>query len=322
MKKIHLTAYAFVFLLSMMAFYQCTNDDGLYNPNNGGDQYTFENFAELHDSISSDTIKFQITDPSSDTTLTGEKGIRLVFPANSCSIGSGGTAVAPYTVELIEIFKRGEMIAQNIQTYSDHDPLVSGGMFWVRVTDSNGAELLLNGVQAILPKQTDATGYETSMQYFTGNNQTAPSGPVLSWGPGNSDLSFDEEAGANGEYTIWSIMGGWSNCDAFYNLTDSGATQFKVKVSNALDYTNTKVFFALNDFSTVAALTTIDGDALKTYEESIPMGASGKLIAISLIDDKLYFASQEVTIAGNDSFEMEVQEGTVAQLETLLATLD
>lgn len=300
-------------LLTTFAFYQCTNDEGLFTPIFEAD---FANFDELHDTIDSDTVFLQIEDPSVETTLEGPQGIRLVFPAYT------GTAPAPFDVELIEIFRRGDMIAQNIQTFADDAPLVSGGMFWYRVKDANGVELNLSGVSAILPRQTDAAGYENSMEYFLGESQTAPSGPVLSWGTGNSDLSFDEDAGTNGEYTIWSVVGGWSNCDAFYDLLTEGATQFSVNVTNANDYTNTKVFFALDNFSTVAALTTEEGDALKTYDESIPMGATGTIIAIALVDGYLQFASQQVTIAGDDTFTLEVQPGSVADLETLLSSLD
>jgi hypothetical protein len=321
MKKMKPAWIVGIFLLSIFTFYQCTNNEELFTPGSG--IADFANLQEVHDSLTqNDTVALQILNPDIENELEGPQGIRLVFPANSCTNPSGDDPVAPFKVQLIEIFKRGDMIRHNTQTFATEDALVSGGMFWVKVTDANGAELELNGVQAILPRQTDAAGYEEDMEYFTGVDQTTPSGPVLSWGAGESDLTFDEDAGTNGEYTIWSILGGWSNCDAFYELLDEDATQFSVRVTNALDYTNTQVFFALNDFSTVAALTTVDVDALTTYQTSIPMGAAGKLIAISLIDGQLYFASQDVTIAGDDMFEMEVQPGTLDELNTLLSTLN
>lgn len=320
-KKLNPAVFIAVIMTSVFCFYQCTNNEDLFTPGIGVADFT--NLQEVHDSLTqNDTVQLQILDPTIENILEGPGGIRLVFPANSCTISGGGTPVPPFTVDLIEIFKRGEMIKHNIQTFAAEDPLVSGGMFWLRVTDANGTELGLNGVQAILPRQTDADGYENDMQYFTGTNQMTPSGPVLSWGLGDSEVTFDEDAGTNGEYTIWNIVGGWSNCDAFYNLVDEDATQFSVKVSNALDYTNTQVFFALTDFTTVAALTTVELDALKTYTASIPSGATGKIIAISLVDGELNFASQDVTIAGNDLFELEVAPGTIEQLSTLLESLD
>src|SRR5690606_7487995 len=167
MRKFKPVTFVVALFISTFTFYQCTNDEGLFTPIFDID---FASFEELHDSISSDTVRFQILTAAADTTLEGPQGIRLVFPLNSLS-GGGGTSVPPYDVELIEIFTRGDMIAQNIQTFADDAPLVSGGMFWLRVTDANGSVQNLNGVQAILPRQTDADTYETSMQYFIGENQ-------------------------------------------------------------------------------------------------------------------------------------------------------
>ena len=117
-------------------------------------------------------------------------------------------------------------------------------------------------------------------------------------------------------------MGGWSNCDAFYDLLSGDVTQFSVRVPNAPDFANTQVFFAMTDFSTVAALTTVAGDALTTYTGSIPTGATGKIIAISLVEGSLQIGSQDVTIAGDDSFDLVVAPATIQDLQTLLAGLN
>ena len=321
MKKRNPITMAIVLIISMFSFYQCTHDEELFA--GFPVEFDFQNLQEVHDTMTlSDTVQLIITDPSVENILEGPKGIRLVFPENACTLPGGGAATAPFNISLIEIFTRGDMIKHNIQTFAAEDPLVSGGMFWLRVTDASGTELALNGVQAILPYQTDAAGYENSMQYFIGNTQQAPSGPVISWGTGNSELTFDEAAGTNGEFTIWNVMGGWSNCDAFYELIEGESTQFSVRVPNAPDFTNTQVFFALNDFTTVAALTTVQTDALATYTGSIPTGAQGKIIAISLVEGALHFASQDVTITGDDVFDLPVAPGSIQDLQALLSSLN
>ncbi|MFA7686342.1 MAG: hypothetical protein WCY25_00595 [Moheibacter sp.] len=307
--------------VSTFAFYQCTNDEGLFTPIFDLD---FATLDELHDSISSDTVRFQVLTSEADTILEGPQGIRLVFPLNSIgSGGSGGSSVPPYDVELIEIFRRGEMIAQNIQSFENDNPLVSGGMFWLRVTDANGNLQNLNGVQAILPRQTDADSYEDEMVYFTDETQTTPSGSVLSWGiNADGEVSYDAGAGDNGEYTMYDILNGWNHSAAIVDLIPSESTQFSVKVPNVEDYSDTEVFFAWGEFTTVAALTNLSGDALNTYTGSIPTGTTGTIIAISLVEGSLYFASQSVTVAGDDVFTLQVAPGTVPQLETVLASLD
>lgn len=321
MKKMNPITMAVILIVSMFSFYQCTHNEDLFS--GFPTEMDFQNLQEVHDTMTlSDTVQLVITDPTIENILEGPKGIRLIFPENSCTLPGGGAATAPFNVSLIEIFKRGDMIKHNIQTFAAEAPLVSGGMFWLRVTDANGTELALNGVQAILPYQTDAVGYENSMQYFVGTSQQAPSGPVISWGIGESEVSFDAAAGTNGEFTIWNIVGGWSNCDAFYELIEGESTQFSVRVPNAPDFTNTQVFFALNDFTTVAALTTVQVDALTTYTGSIPTGAQGKIIAISLVEGALHFATQDVTITGDNVFDLPVAPGSVTDLQNLLNSIN
>lgn len=320
------TARSFqIFILALLAslfLYQCTNDEGTHN---GfiNDSYLFADLEEVQDSLTeNDTIAFEILSNENDTMLISPGGIRLYFPAGCIGGGNPSTSVPPYSVKLIEIFERGKMIAHNIQTFEGQHPLVSAGMFWLQVKDATGAVMQLNGVQAIIPYQTDATGYEYSMQYFSGTTQNTPSGPVISWGVGQAEVSFDEGAEPNGEFTIWNILGGWSNCDAFMNFTGSDATQFSVKVTNVANYSDTRIFFALDEFTTVAALTTLEGDRLKTYDASIPMNATGKIIAISIIDDVLSFGSQNITVTGDEIFELTVAPGTIEDLSALLENLD
>ncbi|MFV0305021.1 MAG: hypothetical protein ACK5IC_06040 [Moheibacter sp.] len=322
MKKLNSVIVSAIFIASAFSFYQCTNDEELFD--GFETEPEFYSLQEVHESLTqNDTIEFSITDPTVDNELEGAQGVRVFFPANAFVDDEGNTITeGPLTVKLIEVFKRGDMIRHNIQTYASEDPLVSGGMFWLAVSDANGDEVAFSGTEATLPYQTDATGYEYAMQYFTGTTQTAPSGPVISWGVNQAEFLFDESAGENGEFTIWEILGGWSNCDAFYDLLTDGATQFSVKVTNVVDYTNTQIFFALDDFSTIASLNTVDGDALVTYTESIPVGATGKIIAISLVDGELQLASQDVTIAGDDVFELQVQSATIIDLESLLTSID
>jgi hypothetical protein len=308
-------------LLSLLTI-QCSNDEGLYQEL-FDDPIVFSSLDEVQDSLTkNDTINFEILSNESDTTLIGLGGIRLTFPAGCIGGGNPSSAVPPFSVKLIEVFKRFQMISHSIQTFEGQNTLVSGGMFWLEVRDANNNIMSLNGVRADVPYKTDASGFENSMLYFTGTTQTSPAGPIISWGPTQTEIGFDASAGDNGEFTIWNILGGWSNCDAYMNIAGSDATQFTAKVTNVADYSNTKIFMTLDNLTTVAALTTLEGDKLKTYEASIPMGASGKIIAISLVDNVLSFAKQDITISGDDHFDLTVAPGTLEELQALLETID
>ena len=70
-------------------------------------------------------------------------------------------------------------------------------------------------------------------------------------------------------------------------------------------------------------LTTVnDTPALETYAESIPTGLNGTLIGIIIDDDNyLSFGSLPITVAGDDSFNINVDYGTEAELVALIESL-
>jgi hypothetical protein len=62
--------------------------------------------------------------------------------------------------------------------------------------------------------------------------------------------------------------------------------------------------------------------ALETYDESIPTGLDGTLIGINIDDNNyLSFGSLPITIAGDDSFNINVNYGTEAELVELIESL-
>ena len=56
--------------------------------------------------------------------------------------------------------------------------------------------------------------------------------------------------------------------------------------------------------------------------KTIPLGVTGKLVGIALIEGKLNFGIQDVTINGDDEFTMSLEQGTIEELQTLLNTLN
>ena len=70
-------------------------------------------------------------------------------------------------------------------------------------------------------------------------------------------------------------------------------------------------------------LTTINSTpALATYLGSIPTGLNGTLLAIHIDDDNyLNFGVLPITVAGDDSFNIDVDYGTEAELVALVESL-
>src|SRR5690606_32119418 len=107
MKKMNPIAMAVVLIHSMASFYQCTHDEELF----AGFPvvHDFQNLQQLHDTLTlNDTVGLSISDPTIENIIQGAQGTKLIIPANSLTLPGGGEATPPFTVSMLEIFKRGD----------------------------------------------------------------------------------------------------------------------------------------------------------------------------------------------------------------------
>jgi hypothetical protein len=326
MKFTNKIAYSISVLFLSLFILQCSNDEGLFQENID-DPILYSSLEELQDSLlENDTINFEIPTDETDTTFTTPGGIRLIFPPNSIIPGGGGggggtgTPVPPYTVNVIEIFKRGDFVRNYTQTYENEFPLVSGGAFKVQVRDSNGNLVGIENVQAYVPYKTDATGYTNTMKAFEFVGIPILAGSINNSSEIQTPIVFDPNAGPTGEFYHANILSSWNHIGNRLNMTES--TQFTVNVTNVPDYLDTRIFFVMDDFTMISGIYTPDGNQLTTQLASVPKNATGKLIAFSLIEDQLYFTSKDVTIHGDDHFDLSVEPGTIEDLSNLLDTMD
>lgn len=319
MKKMKSLGVLAIVSIFMIGFYHCTSDEAIFS--GFPTEWDYNNLQEVHDAMNvSDTVLLTIADPTIDNILTGPKGTKLFFPENSATLSGGGEALAPFAIQLIEIYKRGDMISHSIQTYDGQSPLVSAGIIWLEGTDANGDQLVFDGVQAIMPYSTDANGYQDAMTHFIGFSQMAPSGPVMSWTGGQDVVPFDAD---ENEFTIEDVKSDWNHAAALYDFDEGDEkTQFSVQMFGVQEFGFAEVYFASDDFTTVTALTNVSEGKLGTHAESIPLGVSGKLVGVALIEGKLNFDIQDVTINGDDEFTMNLSQGTVEQLKALLSGMN
>lgn len=318
MKKMKSVALATIFSMAAISFYQCTNDEDLFK----GFEHEpdFHTLQEVHDLLNvSDTTEISVSDVTAVNIFNGPKGTRLTIPENAIKLVSGGDPVTPIKLKMVEVYKGGEIISHNMQTFKNQSAMVSGGIFWLGGTDATGNEVKVEGAQAILPYKTKADGYQEDMAFHTGQIQTKPSGNVNSWtAAGGGEVTFDPDAGTNGEFTIEGIGTGWNASLSGYDFGEEAGTQFSVQVSNSTNLEKTEVFFVSSDYTFVAALTNVENGILSTQSASIPNGMSGKLVAVALIDGKLNFGSQDVVVNGGDLFSIGVNEGDLTALNALL----
>lgn len=317
----------FAFILTLLLTFQsCTESELIVHQ----DEPTptspeiFDRLAELihHEKVPTDTLSFLTAE---NDTVQGTFGTTIYLPANSCS-GTGGIAVPPVLyVVLREYLTKDKMFWGNVQTESDQNHLVTGGNFWWKIIDENGNEFQLtspSGVLAEMPVSLDMGDYFSNAQYFRGTEFSSDGQDLINWTLGGNS----QEAWMSDENSIFNIYGldlYWTNCDAFYNY-DGVKTQFRtmLRTDATIEEGEEMVILFPDDYPSVINIYTREDDYFVTYEESILMGLTGTLVGLALdTDGNLYLGSLDINVVGDDEFTINVAQGTVEELETLITEL-
>ena len=318
-KLIYLSA-----LVLSLTSYNCDDAEGgsyQSNPNAS----TFTSIQDLRNSLKPDP-HVETVDPSATFSISGPDGTTITCTGNSILDTNGNQVTDNVTISLYEFNTVDEMILAKAPTTSNGNLLVTGGSFEVTAENTaTGEELQFTswGCQCSLNIQTNpSTTHQNQMVLFDGNTNNVDNNglAVVDWDQTNTDGG----TGAQGIFTAYGIDIGFSNCDVLYDMAGQNGTQFEATVSGVTDYTNNvEVWLIIEDFPSVVMLTTVNSTpALETYAGSIPQGLNGTLLAIHIDDDNyLRFGSLPITVAGDDSFNIDVDYGTEAELVALVESL-
>lgn len=317
--------YNFIlFILAFLAIQSCDNTDAYFGGNGGGIENP-EIFSRLSDivkfeNVPTDSLYFN---PMEDDSVTGSFGLKIFLPAGSCTGGGGNPMPDSLIVVMREYPTLQKMAMSNVQTVSDEELLVTGGNFWWKIIDANGTEYQLtqpSQVRAEQPVVLNMGSYRDMAAYYKGNIMNSGGQEVLNWTlANNSEAGWGQGEGQN-IFTYYGLDLHWANCDALYDYPGE-RTQFTAAFNTAatLQDGEQMMLLIVNDFPSVVNITTREGANFVTYPNSIPVGITGTLIGIALdSEENLHIGSTEITVAGDDSFTVDLSEGTVAQLQGLI----
>ena len=316
-----------IYLMSIifsLAIYNCDEADGgsSQSPPNAS---TFTSIEDLRNSLKPDP-HVETVDPSASFSISGPDGTSITCTGNSILDSSGNQVTDNVIISLYEFNTVDEMILAKAPTTSNGNLLVTGGSFEVTAENATtGEELQFTswGCQCSLNIQTNpSTTHQNQMILFDGNTNNVDNNglEVVDWDPANADGG----TGAQGVFTAFGIDIGFSNCDVLYDMAGENGTQFEATLTGVTDYSNNvEVWLIIDDFPSVVMLTTVNSTpALETYAGSIPTGLNGTLIGIHIDDDNyLRFGSLPITVAGDDSFNIDVDYGTEAEFVALVESL-
>lgn len=243
-------------------------------------------------------------------TIIGAQGGYVQFDPGSFVTMNNQPVTGMVKIDLREVYNRKDMVLSDIQTVSNNQILISGGMMEIRASQ-NGQPLRLNSSQyakAGIPNNGSGT-----MQLFYGDY----SNNSINWTP----VPTLGQVGDTGLfYSFWIDSLKWVNCDYFYN-DPNPQTNVMAVLPAGYDIKNTSVFMSINGRNSVLRLKNFVNGVVETDPTLIPTGLNVVIGAIRINGKKIYSAFQPLTITPNASVNLNFSETTITQFKTDLANL-
>ncbi len=237
-------------------------------------------------------------DAALGATIVGNKGTKVTIFPNGLKFANGQTVSGNVNIELVEIFDRGTMVLANKPTMGvlpngDLAPLVSGGEYYLKITQNGNVLSTNNGVFVEVPSNIPDNG----MQLFNGLIDLNDN---LTWELTTDTIVVNQDSlGTN--YAFFDDSWGWTNVDRFYD-DPRPKTTIKVKLPTGFNNTNANVYITYDGEPTALAsmdIFTTDGYFSEHYG-LIPIGLEIHVIAIAMIDGQLNYAIIPETVNANE----------------------
>ena len=221
-------------------------------------------------------------------------------------------------VEYIYLKSKGDMVRSSKPTTSSDRILVSGGAFFIKV--SQGASVFQMAGGARLNIKYQASLPEAGMQLFYGDT-TKNSNDGFTWVPATGDSTqvntwqYQDSTLLTG-YEMFPSKFGWINCDKFSDTSMPRTTLIDTLPVNFTN-TNTAVFAVFKDQWSVVRLYANAADKY-FYAYNMPIGSKITLISLSKIGDDLYLGAKEITVAAD---KVEGLSPEIASKDKIIAYL-
>lgn len=337
MKKLLFLAISFGLL-----FASCSDDD------NGGASTVDKTYSAnkfINEQKDNAKQTFEVNTSELPKTITLDGGIKITIPAEGLT-KNGNPITGGFTVEAYEMLKPSAIILAGTNTnykggmYGDASYFISDGFFYINVKQ-NGVSVdqdLADGKFMEIEMPVMDLGDRSDTQIWVGADTIGSNtGDQFAWMDPDWEDIGGENTNREGNW-IWKGDGGfkfgfgklgWCNCDIFWN--EGSMTTVKVsltgnvgELASYMGYEgNTFVFFLGKGYRTVVQLyTKVDNNTVASYDNSMPVGAKGKMLAFSIKEGVFSFASQDITIEENMHLTLDLKEVTKEKLLTEIKNLD
>ena len=326
MKTLNLTSVLFIAMIALTI--------GCKKENGGTKDNTVNTAKEFMAKFGSQKQVKEINASALPQTLTFLDGTKIIFPVGSLTKG-GIPVTGNVSVEVYEVLRRSAVLLSGTNTnHASGAPLESDGFIFVDVK-SDGSSVDQNlavPIKISIPTRK-TSGYT---QLWVGVDQAdkpivAAAGNQMGWAaPRAANGQGGKEVGVTASNFTFDFGNlGWINCDVFYSYANPKTTVTVDVVNNPGTFASfrgfsgeTFVFFCAKGSNVAAQLYTPNGSGVKSYDNMMPIGAEGRMLAFSIKDGRFYYAAVETTISANQNITLTLAETTEAAVQAAINGLD
>ncbi|MDR1552224.1 MAG: hypothetical protein LBS69_02015 [Prevotellaceae bacterium] len=281
------------------------------------------------------TVTVNTADLPKTFTLGG--GTKITIDDGTFAIG-GVPITGNFTLEVIECVKPSHIVYSGTNTNLTYgEILASDGFIFINAKqgETNADKNLLKNIDVQI-KQTDLDREWT--QLWEGIDTAGVDGDQFAWNDLSADaVLVDQPGGGMGEikgqdgffpFKLGKL--GWFNCDVYWDYGPKTTLFIKI-TGGPVDFASyqggtgsTCVFFHGYGDLVVAQLYTPYGtNGVQSYDDSMPIGKKGTLLAFSIKEGKFYLAKQEnVEITEDREVSLNMVETTEATIQAAIDALD
>lgn len=287
--------------------------------------------------------EFEVNTSELPKTFQFKEKVKITIPENAL-LKDGKPITGKFTLEVYEMLKPSSIVFSGTNTNYDWGRyLETDGFVYVNVKQ-NGSYIddrLGENITISIPTEKNDS---TLTELWRGSEQAGENENQFAWQAIDSeDLVWQGETVGTGEFQqfnrVWSnnksfnfIFGklGWCNCDVIWGEDDELTTvtvALTGKVGTLASFMaadgDTYVFFCSKTIPVLAQLyTKVNNTTVKSYDDSMPVGASGKMFAFSIRKGAISFASQDITITKDMQLTLDLKEISQESLDKNIKELD
>jgi hypothetical protein len=299
-------------LFSSFFFIGCKEDD--VTPPDNVVNLPYDDISELFETQAAEAQSFSIMGNTTQT-ITGTKGTRITFYANSFVDAQGNAIAGQVDFELKEIYAKGDMIWNERMTVASNGQLLeSGGEFSLKAT-SAGQEVFLNQDFFMEVPISSATSNPSAMELFTSTESDS------TWTPADSTWVGIDSMNTNYQVNFDSLT--WINCDYFYGAANTTTTFSAEPILTAgVNLTDVSAYVVFNNINAVASLYYNSAAGTFQCSYSLPIGEAATVVIVGMDATQLYLGTLNTTVSVLTSpLQVPMAPVTQAQLQTTINAL-